>query len=624
VHAVSEAHETASLPILHLGDEPRDVLGVLDLLDHVQHGLVGAAVQRSVQRRDARRDRRERVHLGRAHRAHRARGAILLVVRVEDEQHFERFREDRIRLVLRLRHAGHHREKVLDEAEIVVGVDERQTLRMAEDERRERGHFGQQPDDRDVALIGILDVLGFGVERRQRRDRRGEHRHRMRVIAEAAHEFLDVFVHVRVERDVVHPLVVVLLARQLAVTQQPRDLEESGLVRELLDGIAAIPQDALVAVDERDRALARRCVHEGGVVRHQAELVGLHLDLSQIHRADRRVAFGAWLEHGDRVRLAGTTVLDLDRARCGIFGSGRFAGFRRLRGAHATFSLGVKRAASGSRASQSTGPLPAATLPSIKLALVVVSALIAGVMNSIAGGGTLVTFPALIALGVPPINANATSTVALWPGAVGSMWGYRGELRGSAPWALGFALPSLLGGALGAYLLLRTPPERFADLVPWLVLGATALFIVQRPVMRRLAQSSQHAVQSDEELMRRRPPALILGFQFLVAIYGGYFGAGVGILMLAALGFMGLANIHRMNGLKNWGGLCMNAIAALLFAFSRLVDWPVALGMAAGAMVGGYTGSRVAQRVGQRAVRWAIIVIGLGSGLVMLAAQLRR
>src|ERR1700741_585807 len=101
-------------------------------------------------------------------------------------------------------------------------------------------------------------------------------------------------------------------------------------------------------------------------------------------------------------------------------------------------------------------------------------------MNSIAGAGTLLTFPALIALGLPPINANATSTVALWPGAVGSMWGYRGELRGARPWAVAFTMPSLLGGAFGAWLLLRTPPLAFARIVPWLVLGATALFAVQR------------------------------------------------------------------------------------------------------------------------------------------------
>lgn len=267
-----------------------------------------------------------------------------------------------------------------------------------------------------------------------------------------------------------------------------------------------------------------------------------------------------------------------------------------------------------------------------QLLLVILVAAIGGVMNSIAGGGTLLTFPALVALGISPIVANATSTVALWPASVSSMYGYRRELKGSLPWAGAFAMPSILGGAAGAVLLLHTSPARFSALVPWLVLGATALFVLQEPVMRAIrrrqlteANSARQTALLDDATTTALLPSLpFLLYQFLVAVYGGYFGAGAGILMLAALGFMGLSNIHRMNGLKSWGGLCMNAIAALLFAFSRLVDWPVALGMAAGAMVGGYTGSRVAQRVGQRAVRWAIIVIGLGSGLAMLAAELRR
>jgi hypothetical protein len=269
----------------------------------------------------------------------------------------------------------------------------------------------------------------------------------------------------------------------------------------------------------------------------------------------------------------------------------------------------------GNIASISAADLSAVT--PIKLALAVASALIAGVMNSIAGAGTLVTFPALIALGVPPISANATSTVALWPGSIGAMWGYRGELRGSRPWAFGFAIPSLLGGGLGAWLLLRTPAERFSDIVPWLVLGATVLFMVQRPVMRWLARHRDHPGASDAELTSRRPPWSILGYQFLVAIYGGYFGAGVGILMLAALGFMGLTNIHRMNGLKNWGGMCMNFVAATMFALSNVVQWPIALAMAVGAISGGYLGSRTAQRVPQELVRGAVVAIGLISGVLL-------
>ncbi|HKW11581.1 MAG TPA: sulfite exporter TauE/SafE family protein [Gemmatimonadaceae bacterium] len=261
----------------------------------------------------------------------------------------------------------------------------------------------------------------------------------------------------------------------------------------------------------------------------------------------------------------------------------------------------------------------------LRIALVIAVATISGVMNSIAGGGTLLTFPALVGLGIPATAANATSTVALLPASMTSMFGYREELEGLLPWAGVFALPSILGGAVGALLLSRTPPERFALLVPWLVLGATALFVVQEPAMRaiRVRRPDRRAV-SDEVRTATLPSVAILLYQFLVSVYGGYFGAGAGILMLAALGLMGLTNIHRMNGLKNWGGLCMNAVAALMFGFSRLVNWPVALTMAAGAMVGGYVGSRAAQRVGQRALRLAIIVIGLGSGIAMLVGEFQR
>jgi uncharacterized protein len=244
-------------------------------------------------------------------------------------------------------------------------------------------------------------------------------------------------------------------------------------------------------------------------------------------------------------------------------------------------------------------------------------------MNSIAGAGTLLTFPALVALGVPAIDANATSTIALWPGALGSMWGYREELTGARRWALGFALPSLLGGGLGAFLLLTTPPDRFSAIVPWLVLGATALFMIRGPMMRWMASGREPGVDtpSDVELTRHWPPPSIIAWQFLVSIYGGYFGAGVGILMLAALGFMGLRNIHRMNGLKNWGGLCMNFVAAVLFAFSSLVHWKVALPMAVGAVTGGYLGSRIAQRVPQSLVRGAVVAIGLISGVLLLLSR---
>lgn len=257
--------------------------------------------------------------------------------------------------------------------------------------------------------------------------------------------------------------------------------------------------------------------------------------------------------------------------------------------------------------------------PSLHLVAVVVVSAIAGAMNAVAGGGTLLTFPALIGLGIAPLTANATSTVALWPGSASSFWGYRRELRGAQRWAVGFALPSLLGGAVGALLLLATDEQTFSDLVPWLVLGATVLFMGQGPLgawLRRRPVTGADGGESDGT--DRFPKARLLVFQFLIGIYGGYFGAGAGILMLAALGLMGLTNIHRMNGLKNWGGLCMNAVAAITFAVSGLVNWPVALSMAIGAVGGGYLGSRTAQRVSQKTVRMVIIAIGLGSGFWLL------
>lgn len=265
--------------------------------------------------------------------------------------------------------------------------------------------------------------------------------------------------------------------------------------------------------------------------------------------------------------------------------------------------------------------MPSEPLSILALVGVFLASVLGGAINSIAGGGTLATFPALVALGVPPLTANATTTVALWPGALSSMWGYRGELGGARAWVLRLTLPSLAGGALGAWLLLRTPPDRFARIVPFLVLGATLLFLAQASIMRRLRERRGDAPPAEGAPDRDDPdvtPWLFIAGQFAIGMYGGYFGAGIGILMLAGLGFMGFTNIHRMNGLKNWGAVCMNVIAAAVFAPSGVVDWPVALAIALGALLGGYAGARAAQRVGQQPVRRAIVGIGFASFLFLL------
>jgi uncharacterized membrane protein YfcA len=263
--------------------------------------------------------------------------------------------------------------------------------------------------------------------------------------------------------------------------------------------------------------------------------------------------------------------------------------------------------------SLSTTPIPAA-----QLLVGAGAAFLAGVVNSIAGGGTLLTFPALIAAGLTPIVANATSTVALLPAALSSMIAYRGELTGATRWASLFAVPSFLGGAIGAVLLLHTSNAAFDHIVPWLVLGATALFLTQRTLLR-LVRGPAGVQAGDDMLIARTPSIALLTGQLLVGIYGGYFGAGIGILMLASLGLMGFTNIHRMNGLKNWGGFCMNLVAALTFAASGIVRWPVALAMALGSVTGGYVGARAAQRVSQDVVRAAVAAVGVLSGLWLLA-----
>ncbi len=262
----------------------------------------------------------------------------------------------------------------------------------------------------------------------------------------------------------------------------------------------------------------------------------------------------------------------------------------------------------------------------VQLITIAAISALGGAVNSVAGGGMLLVFPALVGLGVPPIVANATGTVALWPGSMGSLWGYRHAMRGAGRWAWQLAIPSLVGGLLGALLLLSTPSERFSTLVPWLVLGATLLFVLQRPVSEWLLRRSRAAramtgdanakatggdIVAQNSIPLPSPPWHFLVLQLAIAIYGGYFGAGAGILMLVGLGLMGLTNIHQMNGLKNVCGSCFNAVAAITFATQHVVDWPIAGAMAVGSLIGGYFTSGLAQRIPQTLIRGVIGAIGL-------------
>jgi uncharacterized membrane protein YfcA len=271
-----------------------------------------------------------------------------------------------------------------------------------------------------------------------------------------------------------------------------------------------------------------------------------------------------------------------------------------------------------------------------KEVVVAAAAFAAGLINSIAGGGTLVSFPALLWTGRDSVLANATSTVALWPASLAGAYGFRREQKGGARLFLLFAAPSLVGGTLGAVLLLRTPSPTFARLVPFLILFATLLLAAQEPLSRRLrgkrgvrrgasddeprdkgvdgtggAGADERSGEAHGETTSRGWWAGAIVFQFFVGVYGGYFGAGIGILMLAALGLLGFTDIHRMNALKNLLAICINGVAALYFIASGAVIWADVLVMTFAAIAGGYSGARLAYRLGRRFVRLAVIAVGL-------------
>ena len=233
--------------------------------------------------------------------------------------------------------------------------------------------------------------------------------------------------------------------------------------------------------------------------------------------------------------------------------------------------------------------------------------IIAGAINSVAGGGSLISFPALIAFGIPPIPANATNTAAVLPGSISSSIAYRKDLLGhyDGPF-LSLFLPSLAGGLIGAVVLAATPSELFSRIVPFLILFATILF-AGRDYFSHLMNSSSQTTGSISLMARMWG----FSFQFFVAAYGGYFGAGIGILMLASFSLMGMRDIHKMNAMKTLLASIINGTALLYFIMRGLIVWPVALIMASGAILGGYLGARMAKRVNQKVLWLFIVAVGL-------------
>jgi hypothetical protein len=242
-------------------------------------------------------------------------------------------------------------------------------------------------------------------------------------------------------------------------------------------------------------------------------------------------------------------------------------------------------------------------------ALLFVAALTGGAMNAVAGGGSLLTFSALIFAGISPLTANATSALALLPGSLASLWSYRGELRAKEPLVPILVLCGIAGGFLGAWLLLATGEARFARLVPWLVGAATLLFALQGRIQR-------FALGHDRPLTTGALAGVAV-FQLIVSTYGGFFGAAMGILMLAAFGFVGVRPIHRINGLKHVAAFATNAVAAGYFIVEKRIAFREAALMALGAVAGGWTGAQLAQKSSHRGVERAVVIIGVALTVVL-------
>jgi uncharacterized protein len=240
--------------------------------------------------------------------------------------------------------------------------------------------------------------------------------------------------------------------------------------------------------------------------------------------------------------------------------------------------------------------------------LLFVAAAIAGTLNAVAGGGTFISFPALLFMGVPAVEANATNTVALWPGLAASTIAYLKRLSAPPRVLVPLVATSVVGGWAGALLLLRTPQRTFIHLVPWLLLSGTLLFAFGNNIR---AIAGRAAVVDDLRQLSWKAIAVSSLVELAVAIYGGYFGAGIGFVALAMLAAMGMHDIHAMGAIRTLLAVAINAAAVITFILAGAILWPQCLVMIAGALTGGWFGAHYAQKADPMKIRYVVIATGL-------------
>lgn len=247
--------------------------------------------------------------------------------------------------------------------------------------------------------------------------------------------------------------------------------------------------------------------------------------------------------------------------------------------------------------------------------LIFLAAVTAGFINAMAGGGTLVSFPVLLAVGISPVVANVTNTVALVPGTIGGMWAQRREFQSQRSRLLKLLPVSIIGGLGGGLLILNTSEDAFKSLIPYLILGATLLLGFQVRIKNWVISRIGHAHSEHHN------PVFMLSLVFLAAIYGGYFGAGLGVILMATLGLVTDESMTRLNFLKQALGFAINLAAAIYFAFSGKVDWMIAFVMIFGSLLGGWIGGQLAGKMKPEILRWIVVSAGLIAAVVFFLKE---